>query len=102
MNFESEWLQEAGLLNAPSLQSLLGVDWTEEEVRYLYPTASANVLKGRNPELLHQLADMDGHSRLYKIGPYYLFESIDIWMHEVYASEPLMLEIIMEMNRLKQ
>ncbi|RBL91816.1 hypothetical protein [Chitinophaga flava] len=102
MNFEGECLREAGLLDAPSLQSMLGEDWTEEDIRRIYPRALPNVLNGRELLLVKQLVDIDGYSHLYKIGRYYLFEAIDRWMHEVFASEPFMLELIAEMNHLKK
>ncbi|MGN7819042.1 hypothetical protein HGH92_02440 [Chitinophaga varians] len=102
MNFEVDCLREAGLLDAPSLLSVLGEGWTENDVRRLYPLALPQAITGRKMELVRQLADADGHSRLYRVGEYYLFESIDGWMHDIFASEPLMLDLIAAMQHLKQ
>lgn len=47
------------------------------------------------------LIDIDGKSTLTQIDDkYYLFECIDNWAHEVYASNELMQLIIKEMNSL--
>lgn len=102
MNFEGDCLREAGLLDAPSLQSMLGEGWTEDDIRRLYPLALSQVTTGRKMELVRQLADADGYSRLYRVGRYYLFESVDRWMHDVFASEELMLDIIAAMQHLKR
>ncbi|NML38037.1 hypothetical protein HHL17_12605 [Chitinophaga sp. G-6-1-13] len=102
MNFEGDCLREAGLLDAPSLLSILGEGWKEDDVRRIYPLALPQATTGRKVELVRQLADVDGHSRLFRVGQYYLFESIDGWMHDIFASEPLMLDIIAAMQHLKQ
>ncbi|MBC9929887.1 hypothetical protein [Chitinophaga qingshengii] len=102
MNFEGDCLREAGLLDAPSLQSVLGEGWTDDDVRRIYPLALPQATTGRKVELVRQLADTDGYARLYRVGQYYLFESVDGSMHEVFASEPLMLDIIAAMQQLKR
>jgi hypothetical protein len=100
-NFNLDCLKEGNLTDAIALDDILGKAWDDEMIRYAYPIAINKLLKTHQSETIRSLIDMDGKSILTQIDhKYYLFESIDIWQHEVYATDDFMQLIIKEMNNL--
>jgi|GEM_PF-2122859 len=98
-NFNLDCLKEGNLTHSMELADILGKDWDDEMIRYAYPVVIKKLLKTHKAETIKGLVDIDGKSMLTQIDDkYYLFESIDIWQHEVYASDEFMLLIVKEMN----
>lgn len=100
-NFNLDCLKKGNLTHSIALIDILGEDWDNEMIRYAYPIAINKLLKTHKAEAIKALIDIDGKSMLTQIDDkYYLFESIDNWAHEVYASDEFMSLIIKEMNNL--
>ncbi|WP_316756756.1 hypothetical protein [Pedobacter aquatilis] len=98
-NFRTDCLNKANLLNTAELSDLLGSNWMDEMIRHTYQTARYQVLKTRNVKQIEALIGIEGKTALYLIDEqYYLFEDIDIWIHEVYASKQLMCLIVEQMR----
>ncbi|RZL45327.1 MAG: hypothetical protein EOP00_17675 [Pedobacter sp.] len=100
-NLKFNLLKDGDLANTLPLADILGDEWDEGMIRYGYQIAINKLLKTHDFEVISGHISIDGKTTLSLINKkHYLFENIDIWCHEVYASEALMLSIIKEMNGL--
>lgn len=94
-------LNDGNLGNSLELADLLGKEWDEEMIRYSYQIAIKKLLEIHDLEVISGHISIEGKTTLSLIDKkHYLFENIDIWCHEVYASEELMSLIIKQMNKM--
>lgn len=99
-NIIAKCLKEGDLTNTEELGNILGKNWDEELIRKVYPIAISNLLSKCKIEIIYNLIGLEGKTILSKVdNAYYLFEDIDNWCHQVYATKPLMQLIIQEMKR---
>lgn len=102
-NLKLEYLAKGNLTNTFELADILDKEWDEEMIRYAYQTVIKSLLEKYKSKMVASLIGIEGKTTLTLIDDqYYLFENIDIWTHEVYATGELMNIIVKEMKMLSK
>ncbi|TKC05858.1 hypothetical protein [Pedobacter frigoris] len=100
-NLKLEYLAKGNLTNSLELADLLGKEWEEEMIRYAYDVVIKLLLEKYKSKIVDSIIGIEGKTTLTLVdNQYYLFENIDIWTHEVYATDELMSLIVNEINKM--